>query len=79
MDGFFGYNKILIAVEDIPKTIFRCLGSIGAFEWMVMPFGLKNAGTTYQRAMDAIFHDMLGHHVEVYIDLWLNLKDPVRM
>ena len=33
-----------------------------------MPFGLKNAGATYQRAMNAIFHDMIGHHMEVYID-----------
>ena len=32
MDGFFGYNQILIAIEDIPKTTFRCLGSIGTFE-----------------------------------------------
>ena len=35
---------------------------------MVMPFGLKNEGATYQRAMNAIFHDTLGHHMEVYID-----------
>ena len=33
-----------------------------------MPFGLKNAGATYQRAMNVIFHDMLDHHMEVYID-----------
>ena len=33
-----------------------------------MPFGLKNAGAAYQRAMNAIFHDMLGHHMEIYID-----------
>ena len=33
-----------------------------------MPFGLKNAGATYQWAMNAIFHDILGHHMEVYID-----------
>ena len=33
-----------------------------------MPFGLKNAGATYQRAMNAIFHDMLGHHMKIYID-----------
>ena len=38
------------------------------FEWLVMPFGLKNVGATYQRAMNAIFHDMLGHHMEIYID-----------
>ena len=33
-----------------------------------MPFGLKNVGATYQRSMNAIFHDMLGHHMEIYID-----------
>ena len=33
-----------------------------------MTFGLKNAGATYQRKMNAIFHDMSGHHMEVYID-----------
>ena len=32
-----------------------------------MYFGLKNAGATYQRAINAIFHDMLGHHMENYI------------
>ena len=68
MDGFSSYNQILIVVEDILKTTFRCLGSIGTFEWLVMPFGLKNVGATYHRAMNSIFHDMLGHHMEVYID-----------
>ena len=33
-----------------------------------MSFGLKNAGATYQRAMNAIFHDILDHHMKVYID-----------
>ena len=33
-----------------------------------MLFSLKNAGAIYQRAMNVIFHDMLGHHMEVYID-----------
>ena len=33
-----------------------------------MPFGLKNIGATSQRAMNAIFHDMLGHHMEIYND-----------
>ena len=59
MDYFYSYNQILIAVEDIPKTASRCPGSIGIFEWLVMPFGPKNAGVSYQRAMNAIFHDML--------------------
>ena len=68
MDGFSRYNQILIAVKDIPKIAFRCPGSIRTFEWLVMPFGLKNAGANYQREMNSIFHDMLGHHMEVYID-----------
>ena len=68
MDGFSGYNQILIVVDEISKTVFRCLGSLGTFEWLVMPFGLKNASATYQRAMNAIFHDMLGYHMEIYID-----------
>ena len=68
MDSFYGYNQILIVVDDISKTAFRCPGSLGTYEWLVMPFGLKNASATYQRAMNAIFHDMLGHHMEIYID-----------
>ena len=38
------------------------------FELLVMPFGLKNVDATYQIAMNAIFHDMLGHHMEIYIN-----------
>ena len=68
MDSFYRYNQILIAVDDVSKTAFKCPSSLGTFEWLVMPFGLKNAATTYQRAMNAIFHDMLGHHMEIYID-----------
>ena len=68
MDGFSRYNQILIVVDDISKTSFRCPGSLETLEWMVMPFDLKNAGATYQRAMKEIFHDMLGHHMEIYID-----------
>ena len=68
MDGFSVYNQILIVVDDISKTAFRCPGFLGTFEWLVMPFGLKNVSATYQRAMNVIFHDMLGHHMEIYID-----------
>ena len=61
------YNQMLI-VDDISKIVFRCLSSLRTLEWLVMPFSFKNAGATYQRAMNAIFHDMLGHHMEIYID-----------
>ncbi|VVA36834.1 PREDICTED: retrotransposon unclassified, partial [Prunus dulcis] len=50
--------------EDVYKIAFRCLGSIGTFEYVVMPFGLKNVVATYQRAMNAIFHDMIGRNLE---------------
>ena len=68
MDDFSRYNQDLIVVDDISKTAFRCPGSLGMFEWPIVPFDLKNAGTTYQMAMNAIFHDMLSHHIEIYID-----------
>jgi hypothetical protein len=68
LDGNAGYNQILMAEEDIHKTAFRCPGAIGLFEFVVMTFGLKNDGATYQRAMNYIFHDLIGKLVEVYID-----------
>jgi hypothetical protein len=54
--------------EDVSKTAFCCTGFIGLFEWVVMTFGLKNAGATYQRAMNLIFHNLLRVLMEVYID-----------
>jgi hypothetical protein len=68
LDGNAGYNQIFMAEEDMSKTAFRCPGFIGLFEWVVMTFGLKNVGATYQRAMNLIFHDLLGIILEVYID-----------
>jgi hypothetical protein len=40
----------------------------GLFKYVVMTFGLKNAGTTYQHAMNYIYHDLIGKLVEIYID-----------
>ncbi|KAI5319044.1 hypothetical protein L3X38_038752 [Prunus dulcis] len=68
MDGNAGYNQIMVAEEDIHKTAFMCPGHIGAFEYIAMPFGLRNAGATYQRAMNSVFHDIIRHSLEVYID-----------
>ncbi|KAI5323824.1 hypothetical protein L3X38_032897 [Prunus dulcis] len=68
MDGNAGYNQIMVVEKDIHKTAFMCPGHIGAFEYIVMPFGLRNAGAIYQRAMNFVFHDMIGHSLEVYID-----------
>jgi hypothetical protein len=68
MDGNTGYNQIFMAPEDIHKTAFRVPRAVGLFEYVVMTFGLKNAGATYQRAMNYIFHDLIGKLLEIYID-----------
>jgi hypothetical protein len=68
MHGNAGYNQIFMAPEDINKTAFRVPGAVVLFEYVVMTFGLKNAGTMYQRAMNYIFHDLIGKLVEIYID-----------
>jgi hypothetical protein len=68
LDGNAGYNQIFMADEDISKTTFCCASFINLFEWVVMTFGLKNASATYQRAMNLIFHDLIGIILEIYID-----------
>jgi hypothetical protein len=68
LDGNTGYNQIFMAEEDMSKMVFRCPGFIDLFEWVIMTFGLKNVGATYQRAMNLIFHDLLGIVLEIYID-----------
>ena len=66
LDGNAGYNQIFMAEEDVYKTAFCC--PQGLFEFVVMTFSLRNTGATYQRAMNFIFHDLIGRLVEVYID-----------
>ena len=66
MDRFSSYNQIRMWPKDSTKTAFRT--PIGNFYYTVMPFGLKNAGATYQRAMTAIFHDMMHRETEDYVD-----------
>ena len=66
MDDFSGYNQIKMAPEDMEKTTF--VTQWGTFCYKVMPFGLKNDGETYQRAMVALFHDMIHNEIKVYVD-----------
>jgi hypothetical protein len=68
MDGNVGYNQIFMALEDIHKTTFRVPSVVGLFEYVVMTFGLKNAGATYQRAKNYIYHDLISKLVEIYIN-----------
>uniref|UniRef100_A0A2N9I313 Integrase catalytic domain-containing protein n=1 Tax=Fagus sylvatica TaxID=28930 RepID=A0A2N9I313_FAGSY len=74
MDGFSGYNQIKMAEEDKSKTAF--VTHWGTFVYDVMPFGLKNAGATYQRAMVTLFHDMIHHEIEVYVDDMIAKLNP---
>ncbi|XP_056159729.1 uncharacterized protein LOC130135193 [Syzygium oleosum] len=66
MDGFSGYNQIQMKEEDKSKTSF--IIPWGTFCYKVMPFGLKNAGAIYHKAMVNLFHDMMYKEVEVYVD-----------
>jgi hypothetical protein len=66
MDGFNGYNQIFMSPKNAEKIAF-CT-PIGNFYCTVMPFGLKNAGATYQRMMSAMFHDMMHREIKDYVD-----------
>ncbi|XP_049391401.1 uncharacterized protein LOC125855708 [Solanum stenotomum] len=66
LDGYSGYNQILIAPEDKEKTSFTC--PYGTYAFKRMPFELCNAPVTFQRCMMAIFHDMVEDFVEVFTD-----------
>ena len=66
LDAFQGYHQIPLALDDQEKIAFVTL--VGNYHYKVMPFGLKNAGSTYQRMMTKIFEPQLGKNVEVYID-----------
>jgi hypothetical protein len=68
MDGNAGYDLIFMAPKDIHKIAFRVPDAVGLFEYVVMTFGLKNAGATYQRTMNYIYHDLIGKLVEIYIN-----------
>ena len=66
LDAFQGYYQIPLALDDQEKTTF--VTPVGNYHYKVMPFGLKNAGSTYQWMMTKMFEPQLGRSIEVYID-----------
>jgi hypothetical protein len=66
LDAYSGYNQIKLKKEDEEKTAF--ITPYGVFCYQVMPFGLKNAGATYQRMMQNCLGSQIGHNIQVYID-----------
>ena len=66
LDAFQGYHQIPLALEDQEKT--GLVTPTGNYHYKVMPFSLKNTGSTYQRMMTKMFEPRLGKNIETYID-----------
>ena len=66
MDAFSGYNQINMDPSNQEKTSF--VTGQGTYCYRVMPFGLKNAGATYQRLVNKMFQKQIEASMEVYID-----------
>jgi hypothetical protein len=66
LDGYSGYNQVLVDPEDQEKTTFTC--PFGTFTYCRMPFGLCNALDTFQRCMIIIFSDMVERFMEIFMD-----------
>ena len=66
MDAFSGYNQIRMHPEDEEKTAFTT--DVGLYCYRVMPFGLKNAGATFQKMVNKVFASQIGRNMEVYMD-----------
>ena len=66
LDVFQGYHQIPLALDDQEKTAF--FTPVGNYHYKMMPFGLKNVVSTYQRMMTRMFESLLGKNIEIYID-----------
>ena len=66
LDAFQCYHQIPLALGDQEKTAF--VTPIGNYHYKVMPFGLKNTGSTYQRITTRMFELLLRKNIEIYID-----------
>ena len=66
LDCYSGYHQISLKEEDQIKTSF--IMPFGAYCYTTMSFGLKNAGATYQRAIQTCLDQQIGRNIEAYID-----------
>jgi len=68
IDRFSSYHQIIIAKEDRHKTTFAT--EWGSFQYIVMPFGLKNVPTIFSRVVVEAFKEFLHKLLEAYFDDW---------
>jgi hypothetical protein len=66
LDGFSGYNQVLVKEDDQLKIGFTT--PWGTYKYLRMPFGSTNAGATFQCAMDYALMDLIGKLIEIYQD-----------
>jgi len=66
LDGFSGYNQVLVHHYDQDKKTFTT--PWGTFMYVKMPFGLMNVGAKFQRAMDIVVADEIGRFIVIYLD-----------
>ena len=66
LDAYSGYHQIRMRESDQLATSF--ITPYGTYCYITMPFGLKNAGATYQRTMQKCLQDQLGRNVHAYVD-----------
>ena len=66
LDAYSGYHQIKMKESDQLATNF--ITPFGMYCYVMMPFGLRNAGATYQRCMLHVFGDHLGRNIEAYVD-----------
>ncbi|CAN6465401.1 unnamed protein product [Victoria cruziana] len=68
LDGYSGYNQVVVHPDDQEKATFTC--PFGTFAFRRMPFGLCNAPGTFQRCVLSIFSDILDDTMEVFMDVF---------
>ena len=66
LDAYYGYHQIKMNESDQAATSF--ITPYGPFCFNTMPFGLKNAGTTYQHVIQTCLEKLIGKTVEAYVD-----------
>jgi hypothetical protein len=66
LDAYSRYHQIAMCIADQLATSF--ITPFGAYYYQMMPFGLKNAGATFQRCMQRVFGELIGRIIEAYVD-----------